>query len=550
MSPDTVNPLHVDYLEQKRLAFKEAMARVNRLPAYIWPPDAFPGPAQGVAGALFARGWLLEHVHPRYHPDVLSISRNRDHLWLVDLLRHAEHTTIPGFVDRFLSHWWPDGLPDREDLAQRIVDRWASMDPFRESRQATYRRIQAEQKVEFGDPDNPIDRERLALLDHLPDPAPGNHRFAKAGLVPGLSCRHNCRHCMFVWRPPVQSKVMAPGSLFALANTLTERILFTGGDLARHMESLLAAIRSMDRITTFALITNGDFAETQPAATEFFLQIRQALTDRSRNAAPAQVMVQISFDEFHQEIHADRHGNLAERIPMACIAHLLVASLDFPEIQLTLLHKQNRRNFANDLFRRGVFARLARELARHGHRLEVRACSPSPRLKADPVDPGRKASVIRDVLLTLADHPQRLIQFTSSTIDAYGRAERLDPSEFLNERAYLQHILTEGPPAEERFDTDLMLHDHGPVTLFAAMHYTLGNLHHDTLPTILARHHKDPLRRALEKFDSRLPTLYAEVCDDLPKLLEHTTGPHHFFHRLTRSSQVRLHLTRRLLEMA
>ncbi|MBF0175665.1 MAG: hypothetical protein HQL63_02275 [Magnetococcales bacterium] len=546
MEFDPVNALHVDYLEGKRHAFKEAMARVNRLPEYIWPAACFPGPTQGIAGALFARGWLLEHVHPRYHADVLAVSRNRQLSWLVDLLQHAENSTIPHFVDRFLTCWWPEGLPDRESLVQRILGRWEAMDPFRETRQTTYRRIQAEQKREFGAFDDAFDRERLDLLDRLPDPAPGSTRLAKAGLVPGLACRQSCRHCMFVWRPPTRH-APDPGPLFDLVNTLSNKILFTGGDLSGHMDSLLRALRTMDRVSYFAVLLNGDFAESLAAATEFFAQLRQALASRPRHASPAEVMVQISFDEFHQEILADRHGNLSERIPVARIAHIMVASLAFPDIQLTLLHKQNRLNFANELFRRGVFSRLARELGQLGHRLEVRACSASPRLKADPVNPAHAGSVIRDVLLVLADQPQRIIQMTSSTIDAHGRAERLDPSEYINERAYMQRILAQGPPDTERFDTDLMFHYHGPVTLFAALHYTLGDWRHDAAATILARHRKDPLCRALEKFAAPLLDLYAEVQDDLPTLLERATGPHHLFHRLTREGRVRLHLTRRLL---
>ncbi|MBF0153608.1 MAG: hypothetical protein HQL64_07705 [Magnetococcales bacterium] len=542
-----INSLHADYLENKRQAFREAMARVNRLPEYIWPTTLFPGAAQNVAGALYARGWLLEHVHPRYHAEVLALSRNPQLAWLVNLLQGVEQASLTQFVELFLAHAWSAGMPDREELVQRILDRWAEMDPFRESRQEAYRRIQAGQKVEFGDPEHADEHTRLALLDALPDLAPGSARLDKVALVPGMACRQSCRHCMFIWRPPLR-QVPDPAPLFSLANDLTHRVLFTGGDLTGHLDTMLQALRGMDHVTDFALMLNGDFAETPAAATEFFHQLRQALAGRSPNAVPARVMVQVSFDEFHQEIVADRHGTLAERIPVARIAYLMVASLAFPDIGLTLLHKQNRLNFANELFRRGVFGRLARELSRLGHRLEVRACALSPRAKSDPVQPARLAPVIRDVLLALADQPQRVMQFVSSTIDAHGRAERLDPSEYINEKAYLRQILAQGPPDQECFDTDLMFHYHGPVTLFAALHYTLGDWRHDSPATLLARHRKDPLRQALARFDTSLLPLYAELRDDLPTLLEHSTGPHHFFHRLTRESALRLHLTRRLLE--
>ncbi|MBF0426860.1 MAG: hypothetical protein HQL66_13690 [Magnetococcales bacterium] len=338
------------------------------------------------------------------------------------------------------------------------------------------------------------------------------------------------------------------GPLLALVNAVTDKILFTGGDLTGHMDSVLRAVREMERVATFGMLLNGDFADTPEAATTFFRQIQDALAARPPHAVRAEVMVQISFDEFHQEIIADRRGQLAERIPVACIARIMVAALAFPGIGLTLIHKQNRLNFANELFRRGVFARLARALSQLGHRLEVRACASSPRLKGDPVQPGQQGRVIRDVLLTLAGRPERIIQFVSSTVDAYGRAERLDPSEYINERALLQQILDTGLASGECFDTDLMFHFCGSVTLFGAVHYALGDWRHDPLATLLARRRKDPLAQALARFDRDLLPLYAEVRDDLSRLLEQATGPHHLFHRLTREGAVRLHLTRRLAE--
>ena len=137
---------------------------------------------------------------------------------------------------------------------------------------------------------------------------------------------------------------------------------------------------------------------------------------------------------------------------------------------------------------------------------------------------------------------------SSSTIDGYGRAELLDEGETVKERELLVEVLAKGPAAGERFDTDLMFWFNGWVTLFNAVHVCLGDLYEDGADKVLARLRKDPMSQALHVFDRRLPQLYAEIRDDLEPLIDKATGPHHLFHMLTEESEVRLHMTRRLIE--
>ena len=64
----------------------------------------------------------------------------------------------------------------------------------------------------------------------------------------------------------------------------------------------------------------------------------------------------------------------------------------------------------------------------------------------------------------------------------------------------------------------------------------------------MARQRKDPLSHALNKMDRRVLKFYSEVRDDLSQHIDSATGPHHLFHALTEEPEVRLHLTRRLIE--
>lgn len=109
--------------------------------------------------------------------------------------------------------------------------------------------------------------------------------------------------------------------------------------------------------------------------------------------------------------------------------------------------------------------------------------------------------------------------------------------------------MTRGAPPGESFDIDLMYWFNGWVNLFNVVHMCLGNVYEDGAERIRARQRKDPLSHALYRFDRRLLELYAEVRPDLEQKVAAATGPHHLFHTLTEESGVRLHMTRRLIEL-
>ena len=218
-------------------------------------------------------------------------------------------------------------------------------------------------------------------------------------------------------------------------------------------------------------------------------------------------------------------------------------------MQLALLHKQTSLNFSMDVLHKGVFARLVNELGERGHQVQVLSTAPSARLKRNPQAPDKLAPLLKDASFVLARYPDVPILMTSSTIDGYGRAELLEDGETVKEKELLAEVLEKGPAAGERFDIDLMFWFNGWATLFNAVHICLGDLYKDGVDKILARQRKDPLSHALNVFDQRLPQLYAEVRDDLDALIHKATGPHHLFHMLSEESDVRLHMTRRLIEL-
>ncbi len=554
------------YLPAMRARFKAEINRLTRLDMAEMLRDhpdaaalAFP------LTYLYGWHWLREHVSEPYREGVLAAFRAPERRFLMRLL--VEAGSARAFIEGYIEHWRqaPPGGPvqqaqllellarqggDPQRLAEHMLTAWRGLGLFTQTLKVAYSGLAKQEKQRYGDMLGEADQERLKLVDALPEPAkPGTPRFAKLGIIPAMGCPQTCRHCMFIWRP-LKPTDPDPQKVYRTVESLTDSVLFTGGDLTRHLDAFYDGIRAMRQVRTFAILLNGDFADTPERTEEVIGRMAAAVRGRPKHWSKAHVLLQISFDEFHQEVIVDRHGRLKERIPVRKIANIVeCAPRHAPEVQLALLHKQTALNFSTDVLHKGVFARLVNELGARGHQVQVLATRPAARLKTHPLT-GEKGRVLKDMNFVLARHPDVPILLTSSTIDGYGRAELMEPGETVKERELLQQVLEQGPPPGEAFDIDLMFWFNGWATLFNAVHICLGDLYRDGVQRILARQRKDPLTQALHRFDRRLPTLYAEIRPDLQALIDKATGPHHLFHMLTEDPEVRLHMTRRLIEAA
>ncbi|MFP4609656.1 MAG: radical SAM protein [Thiohalophilus sp.] len=511
---------------------------------------------------LYAWHWLRHNVHEDYRARVLETFRGPRFGFLMDLLLCD---SAGQFVRGYARHWcaqpaegqkqWQEFqtlLAAREgnveQLIQDILDIWNGLGLFTRTYMVEFKNVAREERERYAGMLGPEDEERLALVDALADDLQGvSPRYDKLGIIPAMGCPQTCRHCMFTWRPP-RGKNEDPDRVFDLVDQHTDSVLFTGGDLTRQLDHFYAAIRRMRHIKNFAILLNGDFADSPEITSEVLGKMAGAIDARPEKWATAKVLLQISFDEFHNEVVVDKQGLLAERIPVARIANIVECYPRYSsQIQLALLHKQTAMNFSQDVLQKGVFARLAQELGKRGHQLQIQDVKTSPRLKRNPKSPEQLQQVLKDATFVLDKHPHSPVLLTSSTIDGYGRAALLEEWETVKEKELLQQVLSEGPPRGESFDIDMMLWFNGWVTLFNAVHICLGDLYRDGMETISARQRKDPLTQALHRFDRRLLDYYAEVRDDLAHKIDAATGPHHLFHALTEEAEVRLHMTRRLL---
>ena len=512
---------------------------------------------------LYAWYWLRHNVHANYMPQVLESFRGAKFGFLMDLLLCE---TADKFIHGYIQHW----QSSKEDLKQRaellvllsqrsnnaeqlaldISSIWQSFGLFTENYMVQFKHVSREERDRYAGMLGTEDLERLALVDALPDVdfTGESPRYSKLGIIPAMGCPQTCRHCMFTWRPP-RGKNENPEKVFEIVNEHTDSVLFTGGDLTKQLDYFYLAIRTMSHIKNFALLLNGDFANTAKETNEIMGKMAEAIKQRPKKWPKAKVLLQISFDEFHQEVYVDKKGLLAERIPVAKIANIVERYPKYAgQIQLALLHKQTNLNFSHDVLNKGVVARLAAELARRGYQMQVMDMQPSPRLKVNPAKPEEKDKVLKDVTFILDKHKNAPILLTSSTIDGYGRAALLDEWETIKEKDLLKQVISQGAPTGESFDIDMMVWFNGWVTLFNAVHICLGDHYKEGIDTIMARQRKDPLSHALNKMDRVILDLYKEIRSDLEQHIEAATGPHHLFHVLTEEPEVRLYLTRRLIE--
>ena len=570
VSAEAQQDVHQAYLVSMRQRFKTEINRLTRgdmlalLQRQLSTRSSAKDDAQNLSflmSYVYAWNWLQQNVHSDYQAEVLSSFARGPQSFLMDMMLCSNSTAE--FIQSYISHWQKyQGqallqqlqilqLLEQKDnsfaLAEYVESLWNSLHLFDKTFAIAYKDLAKREKDRYADMLGTEDKERLALVDKLPDTEPLK-AFDKLGIIPAMGCPQTCRHCMFIFRP-LMKNTDDPGPLYGMIDELTTSVLFTGGDLTKHLQHFYSAITQMKKVTTFAILLNGDFADSREVTQQVLGKMAAAVRRRQVTWPKAKVMLQISFDEFHQEVVVDRKGDLSERIPVTKVANIVEVAPKFKdEIQLCLLHKQGHLNFSMDLFRKGVFARLVNELGRRGHQLQILSSAPSSRLKRNPLNPKQPSPLIKDATFVLKKYPDTHLLLTSSTIDAYGRANMMALHEAVNERDLLQQMLQGKGTDGETFDNDLMFWFNGWVTLFSAVHMCLGNVFEDGIELIRKRQLKDPLSNALNVFDLRLLAYYRQLRDDLDEIIEKSTSPHHLFHSITEDGDMRLHMTRRLIE--
>ena len=551
------------YIESKRDRLKHLLYSLNHfeLPVKL---ESVNHPMKEILLYLYAYKWLRENVHPNYYEEVLSVANNETYAFLINLLVHSPderqflidyiyHCIKPENIDKAPHNIkvrivYEEHNSNIERTLEAILKTWEQLGYLQAKKSLLISDETKRQKQIFNDIGGTVDRKRLKLLDELPDSYAIKRpsEFAKLAIVPSFRCKSRCRHCMFLWRPVIKQTI-SHQKLYTLLNPLTKNLLFTGGDLTVNLDDFYSAVKTMNHIQTFAILLNGAFAGTGKKSDRVFKAIGRALKQRAAKRFPlARVLMQISFDEFHQEVHADSDGNFYERLPVRNIANILESSLSYQDISVVLLHKQNAYNFSEALFKKGVFYRLIEELAIRGNPIKIINIGKSQRPKEHPVTKKMSLAMITDVHFILSRNPQKVFLMNSSLVDRIGGARFLDPGEYVKSDE-IKATITRQSLKKETMDMDLMFWLDGQVTSFSLPFLTWGNLFDDALETILARYSKDPLVHALQQFDKRLLDYCRDIREDFDIIFQNSSSHVNLFYNIFESSKVRLELTERLI---
>ncbi|MBF0419236.1 MAG: hypothetical protein HQL78_03630 [Magnetococcales bacterium] len=536
----SLTPLQTHYVRWHSLRLSQVLQRFQR---------SHPEPDRTILGFLFAHHWLKREVHPVYRHQVAKIL---DHPHLLHpmastLLLQTENRDDVHFINHILEKL--ETITHHKPSSRDVLTRWQDLRLFASPYKESVRRIGRQEKAILNDLGGENDQQRVALVDSLAKDHPPPPPWDKIALIVRMSCPQSCRHCLFIWRPSLKN-TPDPEPLLQWINQSTTNLLFTGGDLSPDLDLFYHAIATLEHITTFAILLNADLARSREAAESLFARANHALQQRPARVAKARVVLQISFDEYHQEILANHRGELKERIPVSHIAHILIASARYSDCQVALIHKQHSLNFSTRLFETGIFARLRAELATHAWHIRDIHWQTSPRFKEHPVNPLQNGGVIREAhVLLRGPSDSTSFFFMSSCIDALGRAQLLDPAEYVRETLLLRDWLDWSSPIPEcdPFDTDPMVWVNGHVTLFGAITLWMGNFYREG-ERVFARFRQDPLIRALQQWDRRLLTAHqAFNPHGHQQLVKTASSPHHLLQTMFQDSKARLFVTQWLI---
>ncbi len=163
---------------------------------------------------IYAWNWLQQNVHSDYQHEVLETFSKGPQGFLMNMLLQSNSTAE--FIQLYIKHWKNyQGQAQLQHqqlmqllkqkgsvqaLADYIESVWQSLHLFSKTFAVGYKDLAKQEKDRYADMLGPEDKERLALVDQLPD-TEALTPFSKLGIIPAMGCPQTCRHCMFIFRP-------------------------------------------------------------------------------------------------------------------------------------------------------------------------------------------------------------------------------------------------------------------------------------------------------------------------------------------------------------
>ncbi|MGB1092731.1 MAG: hypothetical protein ACPGYX_11445, partial [Oceanobacter sp.] len=181
---------------------------------------------------VFAWHWLQRNIHADYQAQVLQSFMKGKQGFLMQMLLDSESSET--FIRDYFNHWLQNTGSAQSQQVQWLVQHHGSIDNavatvqklwdqlglLQQDFKEGYKDLAREEKERYAGMLDDADKERLALVDAMPDVelAP---QFDKMGIIPAMGCPQTCRHCMFIFRPMMKKDEQDSKSLYQHVNGLT-----------------------------------------------------------------------------------------------------------------------------------------------------------------------------------------------------------------------------------------------------------------------------------------------------------------------------------------
>ena len=260
---------------------------------------------------------------------------------------------------------------DKNEIIRDVSILWSEL-KFDGIEKALFReQIKENAKRIYNSIGSDIDKERRHLVRRVVDHSNFNkddvhqEKIGVLCLAYTNVCKNKCRHCM-AYRPMSGSfsfgNSLIDSVLDATYKHGTQFMLFTGGEPFLALDEVTYTIKHSNASQIF-ITTSGDFAvdsEKNGQTDKTVGKIWDAFCS-NKSEKKMGLGVQISMDDFHQEILLSKDDSLRENSSLVRIANLMeVIFRAYPEIRITLMSVRSGVKYSilsylfNELERRGI----------------------------------------------------------------------------------------------------------------------------------------------------------------------------------------------------
>ncbi|MHC4122290.1 MAG: radical SAM protein [Planctomycetota bacterium] len=522
---------------------------------------------------IVASTYVSEEVHSKYS-EIFSNNFNADPLKLEELGKIkmtliAKWASIADFEQRvktILAYLSENNnmrfnIPE-EDFADKVKEVLKAYNLTAESKKERLHNLVRRHNIARKEMHGNIERERRGLIKEFTEYVKVSYQeeFAREGIAvyaPTFRCNLNCRHCQIVNRGMKRRVDTDKLQEYIDWCVKSGKVLLhiTGGEIfkdGKAKEDVLYILRNSPITVSFN--TNGFWALGLDETRAMIDKIWTAVMDNpylSEREDP--LIMQVSMDEFHQEVIVDKDGFLKEYIDMENIVNVLQVLVEgYPNIVFRVSAERTpsaellKNELALELKRRdyGLFAaNLVIEGEGVKDEVEIRHADGS--ITTDNMEDffalKKKGS---------NEYSKNKLSIFKDFVIKTGWAELLEDFEYIRYHGTLEKLFGDEQYALETF-RGVGLSSDGGITVASGLFqriWSMGNVYEESIDSIIERCDSDILIWAFKRDLTMLSAIAQEVEPDIFERIKHLGHAQPAVGRILESSAMRLYLTQRLIQ--